>query len=155
MGTQIIDRAVVGHFCRSRARVLLAVLAPALCIAACGKHSSSEAPAQTAAPVESEAPLPPPDPAYEARQLFKTKCLACHGDHGAGDGPASATLDPKPRAFADAAWQASVTDDQLKKTIVEGGAAVGKSAAMSANPELANKPEELTALVKIVRDFKR
>ena len=155
MGTQMNDLAATGHFCRSRARVLIALLAPALSLAACAKHSSSEAPTQAAAPVESEAPLPPPDPAYEARQLFKTKCQACHGDHGAGDGPASATLDPKPRAFADATWQASVTDDQLKKTIIEGGAAVGKSAAMSSNPELANKPEELAALVKIVRDFKR
>jgi len=80
--------------------------------------------------------------------------MACHGDHGAGDGPASAPLNPKPRAFADPVWQASVTDDQLKKTIVEGGAGVGKSVAMSANPELKDKPEELTALVKIVRDFK-
>ena len=152
MGTQVSDP---GHFCRSRARVPVALLALAWLACSCAKHPSPDTPAQTAAPVESEAPLPPPDPAYEARQLFKTKCLACHGDHGAGDGPASATLDPKPRAFADAAWQASVTDDQLKKTILEGGAAVGKSAAMSSNPELANKPEELSALVKIVRDFKR
>ena len=52
------------------------------------------------------------------------------------------------RAFGDAKWQDSVTDDQIKKTIVEGGPAVGKSAAMSANPELQDKPEELTALVK-------
>ena len=47
-----------------------------------------------------------------------------------------------------------MTDDQIKKTILEGGAAVGKSAAMSANPELSDKPDELAALVKIVRDFK-
>ena len=31
---------------------------------------------------------------------------------------------------------------------------MGKSAAMSSNPELADKPDELTALVKIVLDFK-
>jgi len=31
---------------------------------------------------------------------------------------------------------------------------VGKSAAMAANPELADKPDELNALLKIVRDFK-
>ncbi|MEP7050055.1 MAG: cytochrome c [Pseudomonadota bacterium] len=151
MTPQVIDS---GHFCHPRARVLVTLLALAGLASGCAKHPSPDA-AVTAAPVESEAPLPPPDPAYEARQLFKTKCQACHGDHGAGDGPASATLNPKPRAFADATWQASVTDDQLKKTIVEGGAAVGKSPAMSANPELANKPEELAALVKIVRDFKR
>lgn len=123
---------------------------------ACSKHSS-EAPAASSQPVAAapEPPPAPPDPAADARKLFSTKCIVCHGDHGAGDGPGAAALNPKPRAFADATWQASVTDDQIKKTIVEGGAAVGKSAAMSANPELADKPDELTALVKIVRDFKK
>ncbi|HEY3253921.1 MAG TPA: c-type cytochrome [Polyangiaceae bacterium] len=122
---------------------------------ACSKHSASDAPVATSAPVAiPEPPPPPPDPAADARKLFSTKCIVCHGDHGAGDGPGAAALNPKPRAFADPTWQASVTDEQIKKTIVEGGAAVGKSAAMSANPELADKPDELTALVKIVRDFK-
>ncbi len=123
---------------------------------ACGKHSASNAPVASAEPVQAPEPAPPaPDPAADARKLFATKCVVCHGDHGAGDGPGAAALNPKPRAFADAAWQASVTDAQIKKTILEGGAAVGKSAAMSANPELADKPDELTALLKIVRDFKR
>lgn len=122
---------------------------------ACSKHSASDAPVATSAPAAApEPPPPPPDPAADARKLFSTKCIVCHGDHGAGDGPGAAALNPKPRAFGDATWQASVTDDQIKKTIVEGGAAVGKSAAMSANPELADKPDELSALVKIVRDFK-
>ena len=122
---------------------------------ACSKHSASDTPLATSQPVAAPEPAPPPpDPAADARKLFSTKCIVCHGDHGAGDGPGSAALNPKPRAFADATWQASVTDEQIKKTILEGGAAVGKSAAMSANPDLADKPEELTALVKIVRDFK-
>jgi len=122
---------------------------------ACSKHSATDAPAVTTQTVAvPEAPAPPPDPALEARKLFTTKCVVCHGDHGAGDGPGAAALNPKPRAFADPTWQASITDEQIKKTIVEGGAAVGKSAAMSANPELADRPEELTALLKIVRDFK-
>lgn len=122
-----------------------------LLLGACSKKPAPE-PIAVVAPPE---PPAPPDPAADARELFKTKCVVCHGDHGAGDGPAAATLDPKPRAFSDATWQASVTDDQIKKTIVEGGAGVGKSVAMAANPELADKPEELTALVKIVRDFKK
>ena len=120
--------------------------------AACSKPAPDKTSATT--PAAPPAPPPPPDPAGDARALFRSKCIACHGDHGAGDGPASGPLDPKPRAFADPTWQASVTDDQIKKTILEGGAGVGKSVAMSANPELKDKPEELTALVKIVRDFK-
>jgi mono/diheme cytochrome c family protein len=138
---------------RSCKRVLVAVLS-CFVLAGCSKHPASEAAPSKAEPIESDEPLPPPNPAQEARKLFNTKCITCHGDHGAGDGPNSVTLDPKPRAFADAKWQDSVTDEQIKKTIVEGGPAVGKSAAMSANPELQNKPDELSALVKIVRDFK-
>jgi mono/diheme cytochrome c family protein len=140
----------------THARAVLALVFALPLVAACSKHSS-EAPAASSQPVAAtpEPPPPPPDPAADARKLFSTKCIVCHGDHGAGDGPGAAALTPKPRAFGDATWQASVTDDQIKKTIVEGGAAVGKSPAMSANPELADKPEELTALVKIVRDFKR
>jgi len=140
----------------ARAGFALMFVLPLSLLAACSKHSSSDAPVATSQPVAVPTPPPaPPDPAAEARKLFKTKCIVCHGDHGAGDGPGAAALNPKPRAFSDATWQASVTDDQIKKTIVEGGAAVGKSAGMSPNPELADKPEELTALVKIVRDFKR
>src|SRR6478735_3664522 len=124
--------------------------------AACSKHSAPEAPATSTQPATVAEPEPPPaDPAADARKLFASKCVVCHGDHGAGDGPGAAALNPKPRAFADATWQASVTDEHIKKTIVEGGAAVGKSPAMAANPELADKPDELNALLKIVRDFKR
>jgi len=140
---------------RIQASALSAVIFVLPVVAACGKHSASDAPAASSQPVAAPEPAPPPaDPAADARKLFSTKCIVCHGDHGAGDGPGAAALNPKPRAFGDATWQASVTDDQIKKTILEGGAAVGKSAAMSANPELSDKPDELAALVKIVRDFK-
>jgi len=137
------------------ARVLLVLSLSLPSFSACSKHSASEAPAATSQPAAApEAPEPPPDPAAEARKVFSTKCVVCHGDHGAGDGPGSTALNPKPRAFADATWQASVTDDHIKKTIIEGGASVGKSPAMAANPDLSDKPDVVTALVKIVRDFK-
>jgi mono/diheme cytochrome c family protein len=90
-----------------------------------------------------------------AATYFKQKCVVCHGDHGAGDGPGAAALNPKPRAFGDADWQKSVTDQQISKAIVEGGAAVGKDAAMAANPDLRGKPELTAELVKIVRGFKK
>lgn len=90
-----------------------------------------------------------------AATYFKQKCVVCHGDHGAGDGPGAAALNPKPRAFGDANWQKSVTDEQIAKTIIEGGAAVGKDAAMAANPDLRGKPELTAELVKIVRAFKK
>ena len=77
----------------------------------------------------------------------------CHGEKGTGDGPASAALNPKPRNYTDPAWQKSVTDDQIKKTIVGGGASVGKSPLMPAQADLGAKPETLDGLVKIIRGF--
>ena len=89
-----------------------------------------------------------------ADDIFKTRCTQCHGADGKGDGPGAAALNPKPRNYTDPTWQASVTDDQIKKTIVQGGAAVGKSAAMPPNPDLEDKPEVVDGLVKIIRGFK-
>src|SRR3954468_1151043 len=139
----------------NRLHSLLALVCLAPLATACSKHSAPEPTATATTPVAAEPAPPPPDPAADARKLFDTKCVVCHGNHGAGDGPGAAALNPKPRAFADATWQGSITDDQIKKTILEGGAAVGKSAAMPANPDLNDKAEELSALVKIVRDLKQ
>lgn len=64
-------------------------------------------------------------------------------------------MDPKPRDYTDAEWQASVTDEELKKVILGGGMAVGKSPLMPGNPDLKNKPELVDALVKKVRGFQK
>lgn len=89
----------------------------------------------------------------QAERMFGNMCAMCHGADGSGNGPAAASLNPKPRNYTDAAWQASVTDDALKEVILKGGAALGKSAAMPAQPQLANQPEVLDGLVKIIRSF--
>jgi cytochrome c553 len=88
-----------------------------------------------------------------AKEMFESRCAACHGLSGHGDGPGSAALNPKPRNYTDKAWQASVTDEQIKKTILLGGAAVGKSPIMPASPDLDGKPEVVEGLVQIVRQF--
>ncbi len=85
--------------------------------------------------------------------MFKTTCAPCHGETGKGDGPAAASLTPKPRDYTNKEWQASVTDDQIKQTILMGGAAVGKSPMMPAQPQLRDKPEVVAELVRIIRGF--
>jgi mono/diheme cytochrome c family protein len=97
----------------------------------------------------------PADPTSEAQTLFKTRCSVCHGQAGEGDGPGAAALNPKPRAFKDASWQTSVTDEQIGKTIVEGGAATGKSPTMPGNPDLQGKPDVVKALIGILRGLKK
>lgn len=91
--------------------------------------------------------------AKAAKEIFDTRCSACHGTNGKGDGPGAAALTPKPRDYTDKSWQKSVTDDQLKKVIVLGGAAVGKSAIMPASPDLDSKPEVVEGLVQLIRKF--
>ena len=90
----------------------------------------------------------------DAKAMFESLCVTCHGNTGHGDGPGAGALQPKPRSFADAAWQDSVTDEHIRKTIVFGGAAVGKSAMMPAQPQLKSQDAILDGLVGIVRAFR-
>ena len=94
-----------------------------------------------------------PEARTEAQQIFSTRCAACHGPTGHGDGPGAASLDPKPRNYHDQAWQDSVSDDEIEKAIVYGGSAVGRSPMMVGNPDLASKPATVAALREIVRNF--
>lgn len=91
--------------------------------------------------------------ADDSQAVFQSTCFTCHGSSGHGDGPGAAVLDPKPRSFADKAWQTSVTDEQIEKAIVFGGAAVAKSPMMPAHPQFKGKAAVLKGLVAIVRGF--
>jgi mono/diheme cytochrome c family protein len=95
-----------------------------------------------------------PSAAAAAEQVFTSLCATCHGAGGHGDGALAASLNPKPRDYSDATWQASVTDEHIAKVIVGGGLAVGKSPLMPPNPDLANKPDVVQALVAKVRGFR-
>jgi mono/diheme cytochrome c family protein len=110
--------------------------------------AASPAPAAAAAPSAAAASV---DAVAEARKIFSERCATCHGPSGAGDGPASAGLTPKPRNLRDAAWQQSVADVYLEQIIQYGGAAVGRSPAMPANPDLTSKPEVVAALREHLR----
>lgn len=114
--------------------------AAALVLAACSKSEAHQSANLANVPQES-------------RDVFAQRCSTCHGQQGLGNGPAAAALTPKPRNYTDKSWQASITDEQLKQTIVGGGASVGKSPLMPPNPDLASKPDVVAGLVVIVRSF--
>lgn len=70
--------------------------------------------------------------AKRGNDLFHKNCAACHGNGGKGDGPAAASLKPKPRDLTDKAFMATLTDAQIEAIIKKGGAALGKSPQMPA-----------------------
>ena len=98
---------------------------------------------------------PKDDPAAAAKQeaakIWEARCVNCHGAQGKGDGPGAATLDPKPRSFADPAWQGTASDEQITQIILEGGMGVQMSPSMPANPDLESKPDVVKQLVMKIR----
>ena len=132
---------------------------------ACGKNQSPPPPSSGSPNAKPEsAPRgqqpassanPANDEPSQAEVVYGQVCAACHGTSGMGDGPGAATLNPRPRNYTDPAWQASITDQQIKDTIVKGGLAMGKSAMMPAQPKLADQPAVLDGLVAIIRGFKK
>lgn len=94
-----------------------------------------------------------PEAAKEAQEIFAARCSTCHGLTGQGDGPGSAALTPKPRNFTDKMWQSNVTDKHIETIIQFGGAAVGKSPTMVANPDLVSKPAVVAALRAHIRSL--
>jgi len=87
----------------------------------------------------------------KAEQIYKGRCVTCHGESGHGDGPGATALTAKPASFATADWQQSVTDEHIEQIIKFGGAAVGKSPSMPGNPDLKSQGEVVKALRAYVR----
>jgi len=77
---------------------------------------------------------------FDAASTYQAVCSACHGVAGAGDGAAGAVLDPRPSDFTQASFWNSRSDDEVFRAIREGGAAVGRSAAMPAWGSLLDEP---------------
>ena len=92
-----------------------------------------------------------PQARADAADIFESRCVACHGAEGHGDGPAAANLSPRPRDFHNAKWQKSINDAIIARAIVFGGQAVGVSSEMAPNPDLENEPAVVAALVEHVR----
>ncbi len=57
----------------------------------------------------------------KGKELFSVQCIACHGEHGKGDGPAASALKPPPRNFIlSEGWKNGRKPSQVFKTLKEG-----------------------------------
>ena len=137
---------------RRKTRVSARSIAPLAVLALLAGCSKAEPSSGTSSATPPPSPIHPVTQA--ARDTFKTRCAACHGETGRADGPAIAKLPTKPPSFADAVWQKGTTDAEIRKAILEGGPAVGKSPAMPAGHDLFDgKADLLDGVVGLVRGF--
>jgi mono/diheme cytochrome c family protein len=156
MGSEMLLR-------RSRRASELAVLALALfggviSITSCGspkQESVSQAPAsaERESDAQSSAAVITNEVRMKAKDIFTSRCAACHGPDGRGDGPGAANLNPKPVNFHDKVWQKAVTNEEIEKAILYGGLAVGKSPLMVPNPDLQSQPASVAALREYIRQL--
>lgn len=62
----------------------------------------------------------------KGKEVYDVNCASCHGPNGAGDGPAGASLVPKPRNFLTSdGWKNGKTKEGILKTLKEGIAGSG------------------------------
>jgi mono/diheme cytochrome c family protein len=104
----------------------------------------------TSEPGNDQVEVPPdggPTPELAAHGLdevtivaWQQNCTRCHGTIGRGDGPQGASL--RAADLTDAAWQSSVKDDQIARTIREGRGAM---------PPFALPDSTITGLVHLIR----
>jgi len=103
-----------------------------------------------------EVPPPPPSTksalkfAAESERLFQHYCAHCHGTHGEGDGYNSEFLEKDPADLTDIEFVSKKTNDQIFRTIHQGGAGIRKSHLM---PVFGNtlSEEEIWGLVAHIR----
>jgi mono/diheme cytochrome c family protein len=108
----------------------------------------SKAPEATAQPSD----LAGAQASRAGEMIFQTRCFVCHGRGGKGDGPASTGLGAAVRDLTSQAWQASTSDETIRKVIRGGAAAVGGTAAMAPNPDLSDAQiDSLTLYIRSLR----
>ncbi len=87
-----------------------------------------------------------------AANNYQLYCSMCHGREGDGKGQLAETLEVPPRNHTDGAYMSKRTDEQLFKTISEGGEATGFNSAMPSHNTILQK-EDIRGLVKHLRQL--
>ena len=92
-----------------------------------------------------------PDAESSGRDIFRIHCVMCHGENGAGDGPAAMSLNPKPESFA--TNQDQFSDAYLYWRISEGGLIKPFSSAMPSWKSILSV-EEIWQVISYLRTMK-
>ena len=129
----------------------MAVLGNAVLVG-CGSKAETPSTQETPPPPTTETPTPPPGGEVAAAgdaqgaAIYAQRCVLCHGAGGKGDGPASASLNPKPRNHTDGSYMNAQTDAQLLEVLHNGkGAMPGWKSVLS--------EDEINAVLKHVRSL--
>src|SRR3974390_836427 len=88
--------------------------------------------------------------AADVKETWDKECAKCHGPDGKGDTKMGKKLEVKD--FTDAKVQADMKDDAMLKAIKEG---VKDGEKVRMKPAEGLSDDEMKALVKYVRDFKK
>jgi mono/diheme cytochrome c family protein len=80
------------------------------------------------------------------KTVYMQRCATCHGESGKGDGPAGKALNPPPRDHTNKEYMDTLTDDQIRTTVMDG------KGAMPPHKALLNDAE-LTSVVMYVRSL--
>ena len=141
---------------------LLTVLFVSGLISACSGNKTAE---QTEVPAnQSVRPTPPAEYAGNknpyagdenaievGKSIYNTNCSPCHGESGMGDGPAAASLNPKPQPLA--MNQNFLGDDYMYWRIAEGGSQEPFKSTMPAWKGVL-EPGEIWQIVTYLHTFK-
>ncbi len=95
---------------------------------------------------------------YKGKLLYDHFCAVCHGKEGDGNGFNAFNLESsfqvKPFNFTDSTAMAALSPETLKKAILEGGAAVGKSPYMPPWGYTL-QPDEVNAVIAYIYTFQK
>jgi mono/diheme cytochrome c family protein len=90
-----------------------------------------------------------PGDAAKGKALYRPLCGSCHGDKGLGNGPAAASLNPRPASFKAPEVAARLTSDAVYRLLKEGGPDAGLSPLMAPFAETLSEAQlrDVTAYV--------
>ncbi len=88
-------------------------------------------------------------PSHEGEQVFKARCVVCHGANADGQSALAKIMQPPPANLR----TSKLSDDERSTIVRKGGAAVGRSPNMPIWEQELNE-QELRAVLSYVRSIK-